>query len=231
MTRKRTFTGLLEVTSVFRKIGNPNPFHCFGQIICLSRAVEQQQRRSRHGLGPGVDGGLEQFIRPVQGTRMLALLFEVTPKRDCYQRYLDIAAALRPALDKHDGLLFIDRYRSLSKPDTILSHSLWRDEASMAGWRTFESHHHAQVVGREQVFADYRLRIADVVLARTPNASDWRPSRPSSYNEPAARPPRHVVIATSRETPCAGEASDSFESLNRPKEFLSLYDAGDFDAA
>jgi heme-degrading monooxygenase HmoA len=162
---------------------------------------------------------------------MLALLFEVTPKRDCYQRYLDIAAALRPALDKHDGLLFIDRYRSLSKPDTILSHSLWRDEASMAAWRTFESHHHAQVVGREQVFADYRLRIADVVLARTPNASDWRPSRPSSYNEPAARPPRHVVIATSRGTPCAGEASDRFESLNRPKEFLSLYDAGDIDAA
>jgi len=162
---------------------------------------------------------------------MLALLFEVTPKRDNYQRYLDIAAALRPALDKHDGLLFIDRYRSLSKPDTILSHSLWRDEASMAAWRTFESHHHAQVVGREQVFADYRLRIADVVLARTPNASDWRPSRPSSYNEPAARPPRHVVIATSRGTPCAGEASDSFESLNRPKEFLSLYDAGDLDTA
>jgi hypothetical protein len=101
----------------------------------------------------------------------------------------------------------------------------------MAAWRTFESHHHAQVVGREQVFADYRLRIADIVLARTPNASDWRSSRPSSYNEPAARPPRHVVIATSRGTPCAGEASDRFESLNRPNEFLSLYDAGDLDTA
>src|SRR5450432_2078029 len=105
---------------------------------------------------------------------MLALLFEVTPKRDGYQRYLDIAAALRPALDKHDGFLFIDRYRSLSKPETILSHSLWRDEASLAAWRTFESHHHAQVAGRDHVFADYRLRIAQVVLERTPTASDSR---------------------------------------------------------
>jgi heme-degrading monooxygenase HmoA len=158
---------------------------------------------------------------------MLALLFEVTPKPDGYQRYLDIAASLRPALDKHDGLLFIDRYRSLSRPGTILSHSLWRDEASMAAWRTFEQHHHAQVAGREHVFADYRLRIADVVLARAPEARDWRPSHPSSYRDPAARPPRHVVIAASRGAPCAGEASDRFESLNWPNEYLALYDAHD----
>ena len=161
---------------------------------------------------------------------MLALLFEVTPKRDGYQRYLDMAAALRPALDAHDGFLFIDRYRSLSNPDVILSHSLWRDEASLAAWRTFEQHHHAQVAGREHVFADYRLRIADVVLARTLDAGDWKPSRRSSYNDPGAHPPRYVVIAASRGNPF-GEASDQFESLNRPNEFLSLYDAGDFEAA
>lgn len=162
---------------------------------------------------------------------MLALVFEVTPKPDGYQRYLDIAASLRPALDKHEGLLFIDRYRSLSKPGTILSHSLWRDEASMAAWRTFESHHHAQVAGREHVFEDYRLRIADVVFARMPNASDWRTSRPSSYYEPGTRSPRHLVIVSSRGAPCDGEASDRFESLNRPNEFLTLYDAGDLGTA
>jgi heme-degrading monooxygenase HmoA len=162
---------------------------------------------------------------------MLALLFEVTPKPDGYQRYLDIAASLRPALDKQDGLLFIDRYRSLSRPGTILSHSLWRDEASMAAWRTFEQHHHAQVAGREHVFADYRLRIADVVLARAPEARDWRRSHASSYRDPTARPPRHVVIAASRGAPCAGDASDRFESLNWPNEFLALYDAPDLAAA
>lgn len=160
---------------------------------------------------------------------MLALLFEVTPKSDGYQRYLDIAATLRPALEKHDGFLFIDRYRSLSRSETILSHSLWRDEASLAAWRTFEPHHHAQVAGREQVFADYRLRIADVVFARTPQTADWRPTRPSSYNEPAARPPRHIVVATSSETPSGREPTERFESLNRPGEFLSLYEVDNFE--
>ena len=38
---------------------------------------------------------------------MLALLFGVMPKTDRYQRYLDIASTLRPALEKHDGFLFI----------------------------------------------------------------------------------------------------------------------------
>jgi heme-degrading monooxygenase HmoA len=162
---------------------------------------------------------------------MLALLFEVMPKAEGYQRYLEIAATLRPALEKHDGFLFIDRYRSLSRPDTILSHSLWRDEAALTAWRTFEPHHHAQVAGRNHVFVDYRLRIADVVLARTPGEPDWRPVRPSSYNEPTERPPHHLLIATSSGSPCSGAASDRFESLNKPGDFLSLYDVHDQEAA
>ena len=59
---------------------------------------------------------------------MLALFFEVRPREDGgWERYLAIAAGLRPVLAKQEGLLFIDRYRSLTRPGTILSHSLWRD--------------------------------------------------------------------------------------------------------
>lgn len=162
---------------------------------------------------------------------MLALLFEVTPKPDGYQRYLDIAGRLRPALEKHDGFLFIDRYRSLSRPDTILSHSLWRDEASLAAWRTFEPHHQAQVAGRKEVFADYRLRVANVVCSRTPGKADWRPERLSSYHEPSARAPRYLVIAMCSGHQYRGMGSDTFESLATAGELLCLYDPGDLHAA
>src|SRR5260221_6429363 len=162
---------------------------------------------------------------------MLALLFEVTPKPDGYQRYLDIAGRLRPALEKHDGFLFIDRYRSLSRPDTILSHSLWRDEASLAAWRTFEPHHHAQVAGREKVFADYRLRMANVVCLRVPGQADWRPDRLSSYNEPVARAPRYLAIAMCSGRQCHETATETFESLATAGEFLCIYDPGDLQAA
>jgi heme-degrading monooxygenase HmoA len=162
---------------------------------------------------------------------MLALLFEVTPKADGYERYLEIAAGLRPALDKHDGFLFIDRYRSLSRPQTILSHSLWRDEAALAAWRTYEPHHHAQVAGRESVFADYRLRIAHVLRARTSASEAWQSDSPSSYNAPGKEPRRNVVIATYSEKPSGRNASDTFESLNRPGAFLSVYEVSNMDDA
>lgn len=100
---------------------------------------------------------------------MLALLFEVNPRSDGgWERYLAIATGLRPLLAEQEGMLFIDRYRSLLRPGTILSHSLWRDEAALAAWRSHGVHHCAQSEGRQQVFDDYRLRIAHVTLTAAP---------------------------------------------------------------
>jgi heme-degrading monooxygenase HmoA len=161
---------------------------------------------------------------------MLALLFEVTPTADGYQKYLDIAAALRPALDQQEGFLFIERYRSLSRPGTILSHSLWRDEASLAAWRTLEVHHRAQVAGRNSVFVDYRIRIAAVICARTAESGDWQTSRLSSYRDPGAQAPRYVVITTSTQA-SSGAGTESFESLSRPGQFLSLKEEGALSVA
>ncbi|MFL4994745.1 MAG: antibiotic biosynthesis monooxygenase family protein, partial [Microvirga sp.] len=79
---------------------------------------------------------------------MHALLFEVLPTPEGRARYFELAAALRPELDQNPGLLFIDRYESLSRPGVILSHSLWRDEASLARWRSNERHYAAQCAGR-----------------------------------------------------------------------------------
>jgi heme-degrading monooxygenase HmoA len=94
---------------------------------------------------------------------MLAVIFEVTPRAGQTDAYLQIAAALRPELERIDGFISIERFRSLADPDKLLSLSFWRDEAAIAQWRNIEAHRRAQHAGREQVFADYRLRIAGVV--------------------------------------------------------------------
>ena len=47
---------------------------------------------------------------------MIAVIFEVWPKPDQRQRYLDIAAELRPLLEKIDGFLSIERFESLHEP-------------------------------------------------------------------------------------------------------------------
>ena len=94
---------------------------------------------------------------------MIAVIFEVLPNDGRKQAYLDIAADLRPLLDEIDGFISIERFESLSTPGKVLSLSFWRDEAALAEWRQLETHRNAQTLGRTEIFADYRLRIAGVI--------------------------------------------------------------------
>jgi pimeloyl-ACP methyl ester carboxylesterase/heme-degrading monooxygenase HmoA len=93
----------------------------------------------------------------------IAVIFEVIPNDGKKQEYLDIAAELKPDLVKIDGFISIERFQSLSDPGKILSLSFWRDEEAIQQWRTLEVHRTAQAKGREYIFKDYHLRIADVV--------------------------------------------------------------------
>lgn len=94
---------------------------------------------------------------------MIAVIFEVWPAEGQRDRYLDIAAELRPLLDDIDGFISIERFESLSDPGKVLSLSFWRDEEAVRHWRTMTPHRDAQAAGRSEVFADYRLRIAGVI--------------------------------------------------------------------
>ena len=94
---------------------------------------------------------------------MHAVIFEVEPEPGCLQDYLDIAARLRPELEKIVGFISIERFKSLSRDGKILSLSFWRDEEAIAGWRRQEEHHAAQRAGRDRIFRDYRIRVAAVV--------------------------------------------------------------------
>ena len=94
---------------------------------------------------------------------MLAVIFEVQPKPGRTQDYLDIAAALRPELEKIDGFISVERFQSLSTEGKILSLSFWRDEAAVRRWREHERHRRAQQRGRSDIFADYRISVVEVV--------------------------------------------------------------------
>ena len=94
---------------------------------------------------------------------MIAVIFEVWPKPERKKEYLDIAAQLRPILEKVDGFISIERFESLTEPGKILSLSFFRDEAAVQTWRATNEHRLAQAKGRREIFANYRLRVASVV--------------------------------------------------------------------
>ena len=106
---------------------------------------------------------------------MIAVIFEVWPHPDRRGEYLDIAAELRPLLERIDGFISVERFQSLSNPDKLLSLSFWRDEDAVAQWRGLEAHRDAQSLGRSTVFKDYRLRIASVVRDYGLNERDEAP--------------------------------------------------------
>jgi len=94
---------------------------------------------------------------------MIAVIFEVWPADGRKQNYLDIAASLRPELERIDGFISIERFQSLVDDSKLLSLSFWRDEAAVQAWRNVEHHRQAQKAGREGVLRDYRLRVAAVL--------------------------------------------------------------------
>ncbi len=94
---------------------------------------------------------------------MIAVVFEVWPRAERRQGYLEIAAGLRRQLEAIDGFISVERFESLSEPGKLLSLSFWRDEAALDAWRNLADHRAAQAQGRNAIFADYRLRVAGVI--------------------------------------------------------------------
>lgn len=94
---------------------------------------------------------------------MFSAMLEVNPKPEQFDAYLGMAKMLRPELEKIEGFIDNNRYASLTREGWLLSLSSWRDEKSLVRWRTTTAHHKIQQAARERVFADYRLRIGQVV--------------------------------------------------------------------
>ena len=94
---------------------------------------------------------------------MIVVIFEVEIAEGKTAEYLDIANEIRPLLKEVDGFISIERFKSLTNDNKILSLSFWRDEDAIQEWRSLESHRFAQSKGRDGVFENYRLRVAGVI--------------------------------------------------------------------
>ena len=94
---------------------------------------------------------------------MFAVIFEVQPRPQRLGEYLQMAARLKPELEKIDGFIDNERYRSQHDEGRILSLSIWRNEKAVIRWRTLPVHHEAQGKGRREIFRDYHLRVGEIM--------------------------------------------------------------------
>lgn len=160
---------------------------------------------------------------PSEKLSMFAVIFEVHPHPDRQQDYLDTAKALRPMLDEIDGFEFIDRFGSRVRPGWLLSLSFWADEAALTVWRTREKHHLAQSDGRERIFADYRIRVAQVVTDDSPGQPTRRPERRSAYNDLTRRKVSYMGFLETNQEPGGELSRDLMAIVGDAEKMDSLY--------
>jgi heme-degrading monooxygenase HmoA len=93
---------------------------------------------------------------------MFVVIFEVEPRTGRVEQYLDLALQLKLKLEAMDGFIEVERFRNRKAAGRLLSISSWRDEKSLIRWRTQREHQAVQRKARNEVFADYRLRVGEI---------------------------------------------------------------------
>src|ERR1700722_573879 len=157
---------------------------------------------------------------------MFAVIFEVKPRPGLRDEYLRNAGLLRPEIVAIDGFMANERYASLGRPGWLVSLSIWRDEKSVVRWRTHALHHEIQGKGRDTVFADYHLRVGEIVADTHPDPDSVLVEQRFDFTEAGAAKavslterPIEMVVSTSRTPPGLVEC-DSFDSITRPGKGL-----------
>lgn len=93
---------------------------------------------------------------------MIAVIFEVKIKSGKQERYLSLAADLKPLLTDIEGFISIERFQSLSTEGKLLSLSWWENEEAVLQWKKNILHKNAQQEGRESIFDFYKISIASL---------------------------------------------------------------------
>ncbi|ACZ40346.1 antibiotic biosynthesis monooxygenase family protein [Sphaerobacter thermophilus] len=165
---------------------------------------------------------------------MFVVLFEVWPKPERWDEYLEIARLLRPELEQIEGFIDNERFRRIGDESGLLSLSTWRDEKALIRWRTNALHYtRGQVPGRFEIFADYRLRVGEVIADTHPPAGlEPRPTRLDLTEVGVAKvvtitetlSPAPDAATTSPPPPAMGDPVEQarFESIYQPGKHLLL---------
>jgi heme-degrading monooxygenase HmoA len=124
---------------------------------------------------------------------MFIVIFEVQPHPERWDDYLATARLLRPELERIDGFVDNERFSSDRTAGRVLSLSTWRDEKALIRWRTQAMHHTVgQQRGRNEIFADYRLRVGEVIAdSGLPVGTDPAQTR---FDETEVGPARAITV-------------------------------------
>lgn len=111
----------------------------------------------------------------------IIVLFEVKPTKAGMNKYLDLAAMLKPMLNGFDGFIRAERFSSLNEEGKLLSMNVWTDEAAVERWRNVMEHRMSQKEGREKLFESYKITVCSEIRSYTDTERTQAPPDSNEY--------------------------------------------------
>ncbi len=97
----------------------------------------------------------------------IIVLFEVTPTTEGMEKYLELAAQLKPMLIGHEGFISAERFQSLNTDGKLLSMNVWENEEAVEKWRNNLNHRLSQAEGKSKLFESYKITICESIREYT----------------------------------------------------------------
>ena len=111
----------------------------------------------------------------------ILVLFEVKPAKAGMQKYLDLAAMLKPMLAGFEGFIRAERFSSLNEDGKLLSMNVWTDETAVERWRNVMQHRMSQKEGREKLFESYKITVCSEIRSYTDTDRVQAPEDSNQY--------------------------------------------------
>lgn len=93
---------------------------------------------------------------------MICAVIEFHVRAGAEDAYDEWAERLHAKVHEIDGFLSVERFNGHRDPTKRLSLSYWRDAAALKAWRDDPDHLKGMAAGKREIFADYRIVIAEV---------------------------------------------------------------------
>ncbi len=93
----------------------------------------------------------------------IIVLFEVKPTKQGMDKYLEMAAMLKPMLNGVEGFISAERFQSLNEEGKLLSMNVWDSEEAIEKWRNNLQHRISQSEGKNKLFESYKITVCKAV--------------------------------------------------------------------